>query len=94
MYVRKFCMYALQEDRDELLYLFFNAARFTNVYSTANVLADQTRGWGGAYRIGRLRRPSDDVLSLILTFSTAMLNMLSVLLHRKMLEHYGSWKSS
>lgn len=46
MYVRKFCMYALQEDRDELLYLFFNAARFTNVYSTANVLADQTRGWG------------------------------------------------
>lgn len=81
MYIRKFCMYALQ-DRDELLYLFLNnAARFTHIYSTANVSAHLTRGVGvGVYRIGRLRRPSGDVLSLKLTFFTALLNMLAVLL--------------
>lgn len=71
MYVRKFCMYAMQGDCEELAVIVFQCHTvYKYLFHSKRFSIPDTggRGVGGAYRIGRLRRPSDDVLSLILTF--------------------------
>lgn len=62
-------MYALQEDCDELAVFVFQCSTvYKYLFHSKRFSTPDTRDGGGAYRIVRLRRPSADGLSLILTF--------------------------